>query len=198
MNAYFKLKTKLPKEILLSLSNISVGSNVFKCRLQQWLLNASLGVKDLVKLIHNIFSLWQCCKYCNFFHRIHKTIIFLRYHLVLQNNFLPSNFSVFLSHMTSRINLHLSNCISQKTEICFLTIVLVMISNYMCWSRVTGDHDSVIPFWLILIWYTYNSIIKVIFCHICLHVIHWIQFFQLAWAESAHWELFWYPVLGGA
>ena len=44
------LKTLLPKEILLSLSNISFGHNVFKSRLLQWRLYASPG--DEVRPIH--------------------------------------------------------------------------------------------------------------------------------------------------
>ena len=41
------LKTLWPKEILLSLSNISFGHNVFKSRLLQWRLYASPGDEEL-------------------------------------------------------------------------------------------------------------------------------------------------------
>ena len=53
------LKTLLPKEILLSLSNISFGHNVFKSRLLQWRLYASLGDEELSHTDNCLFGFHQ-------------------------------------------------------------------------------------------------------------------------------------------
>ena len=51
------LKTLLPKEILLSLSNISFGHNVFKSCLLQWRLYASPGDKELTVIQKRLYAL---------------------------------------------------------------------------------------------------------------------------------------------
>ena len=60
------LKTLLPKEILLSLSNISFGHNVFKSRLLQWRLYASLGDEELnahhFPMKFSRYDLWAAIK----------------------------------------------------------------------------------------------------------------------------------------
>ena len=52
------LKTLLSKEILLSLSNISFGHNVFKSRLLQWRLYVSPGDEELSELEKNLEIIW--------------------------------------------------------------------------------------------------------------------------------------------
>ena len=51
VHAYFRAENIVAKEILLSLSNISFGNNVFKYRLQQWRLNPSPGFEELIKVL---------------------------------------------------------------------------------------------------------------------------------------------------
>ena len=127
------LKTLLPKEILLSLSNISFGHNVFKSRLLQWRLYASPCDEEL--------TWWSCC-----FSTFPVYWVFVwqsRTSKILKDHYYVSE-TILLSAVSAGFSLSTCSAINVEAEqISLSTKECSMFLYSICERPVTGTATSI-------------------------------------------------------